>query len=40
MLGALEEFGTQLQEAVPLSLEEVFISEMEAAGYDINNIVG
>ena len=40
ILGALEQFGPQFQEAVPLSLEEVFISEMEAAGYDINNIVG
>ncbi len=26
-------------EALPLTLEEVFISEMEAAGYDINNII-
>ena len=39
ILGALEQFGPQFQEAVP-PLEEVFISEMEAAGYDINNIVG
>ncbi len=36
----LETFGPQFYEAIPLSLEEVFISEMEAAGYDINNIVG
>ena len=27
-------------EVLPLTLEEVFISEMEAAGYDINNILG
>ena len=26
-------------EALPLTLEEVFISEMEVAGYDINNIM-
>jgi ABC-2 type transport system ATP-binding protein len=26
-------------EALPLTLEEVFISEMEVAGYDINNIL-
>lgn len=26
-------------EALPLTLEEVFISEMEVAGYDINNII-
>jgi len=27
-------------ESLPLTLEELFISEMEAAGYDINNIIG
>ena len=26
-------------EAVPLTLEEIFISETEVAGYDINNIL-
>ena len=26
-------------ETLPLTLEEVFISEMEAAGYDIDNIL-
>ena len=26
-------------EILPLSLEEIFISEMEVAGYDINNIM-
>ncbi len=26
-------------EALPLTLEEVFISEMEVAGYDIDNIL-
>ena len=28
------------REVLPLTLEEVFISEMEAAGYDIDNILG
>lgn len=27
-------------ETLPLTLEEIFISEMEVAGYDINNILG
>lgn len=40
VLAALEEFGPTFRETVPLSLEEVFISEMEAAGYDINKILG
>lgn len=40
VLAALEEFGPTFKETVPLSLEEVFISEMEAAGYDINKILG
>ena len=26
-------------ETLPLSLEEVFINEMEAAGYDLENIL-
>ena len=26
-------------EALPLTLEEIFISEMEVAGYDIDNII-
>ena len=25
--------------ALPLTLEEIFISEMEVAGYDINSII-
>lgn len=40
VLAALEEFGPTFKETVPLSLEEVFISEMEAAGYDIDKILG
>ena len=40
VLTALEEFGPTFKETVPLSLEEVFISEMEAAGYDIDKILG
>ena len=39
ILGALE-FRPSVPGGGSLSLEEVFISEMEAAGYDINNIVG
>ncbi len=40
ILEALNSFSPEFKEAVPLSLEEVFISEMEAAGYDIDNILG
>lgn len=39
ILAELDSFSPQFRESIPLSLEEVFISEMEAAGYDINNIV-
>lgn len=39
ILTALDAFSPQFKEIVPLSLEEVFISEMEAAGYDIDNIL-
>lgn len=35
----LEELNPVFSEALPLSLEEVFISEMEAAGYDLNKIL-
>lgn len=45
--GSEEEFMPKLTalnpaflEALPLTLEEVFINEMEGAGYDINNILG
>ena len=44
--GEYEEFMPRLEalepaflEALPLTLEEVFINEMEGAGYDINNLV-
>ena len=44
--GELEEIEKKLKaldpiymEMLPLTLEEVFISEMEAVGYDINNII-
>lgn len=44
--GTEEEFMPKINElnpvyvsAMPLTLEEIFISEMEAAGYDINSIV-
>ena len=36
---ALDELNPVFSEALPLSLEEVFISEMEAAGYDLNKIL-
>lgn len=35
----LDELRPVFSEALPLSLEEVFISEMEAAGYDLNKIL-
>ncbi|QAT48474.1 ABC transporter ATP-binding protein [Caproiciproducens sp. NJN-50] len=35
----LESLHPLFAEALPLTLEEVFISEMEVAGYDINNIL-
>lgn len=35
----LKSLNPVLVEALPLTLEEVFISEMEVAGYDINNIL-
>jgi ABC-2 type transport system ATP-binding protein len=35
----LNELTPVFSEALPLSLEEVFISEMEAAGYDLNKIL-
>lgn len=40
VLAAVDSFSPSFRETVPLSLEEVFISEMEASGYDINNILG
>lgn len=35
----LNELEPVFSETLPLSLEEVFISEMEAAGYDLNKII-
>lgn len=35
----LAELNPVFSETLPLSLEEVFISEMEAAGYDLNKII-
>lgn len=40
VLKTLDEFEPTFKETVPLSLEEVFISEMEAAGYNIDKILG
>ena len=39
ILKKLDQFSPVFREALPLTLEEVFISEMEAAGYDIDNIL-
>lgn len=38
-LQVLQRYGPLFCEAVPLTLEEVFIGEMEAVGYDYNNIL-
>lgn len=38
-LEALNKLGPMFAESVPLTLEEVFIHEMEAIGYDYNNII-
>ena len=40
ILQKLETFQPIFSEVLPLTLEEVFISEMEVAGYDIDNILG
>ncbi len=40
VLAAVDSFSPSFREALPLSLEEVFISEMEASGYDMENILG
>ena len=39
ILAKLETLHPIFSEILPLTLEEVFISEMEAAGYDIDNIL-
>lgn len=39
VLAKINSLNPVFAEAVPLTLEEVFISEMEAAGYDIDNIL-
>ncbi len=38
-LEVLQRYQPLFAEAVPLTLEEIFIGEMEAAGYDYNNIL-
>ena len=38
-LAVLEGYRPLFAEAIPLTLEEIFIGEMEAAGYDYNNIL-
>ena len=35
----LEKLNPLLCEAVPMTLEEIFIYEMEAVGYDYNNVL-
>ena len=37
--GALAQIGTVFEELLPLTLEEIFISETEVVGYDIKNII-
>ena len=39
ILAKLSAMNPVFSELLPLTLEEVFISEMEAAGYDIDNIL-
>ena len=39
ILEKLESINPAFVEVLPLTLEEVFISEMEVAGYDINKIL-
>lgn len=38
-LKVLNSFSPRFAEAIPMTLEEVFIGEMEAVGYDYNNIL-
>ncbi len=39
VLQYLQQFDPVFAEALPLTLEEVFVHEMEAVGYDYNNII-
>ena len=38
-IAKLNSMGASFAEALPLTLEEIFISEMEVAGYDMDNIL-
>ncbi|MEE1281154.1 MAG: ABC transporter ATP-binding protein [Acutalibacteraceae bacterium] len=38
-MSVLNSYDSVYQEVLPLTLEEIFISEMEVAGYDIDNIL-
>ena len=38
-MSVLKAYNPVYQEVLPLTLEEIFISEMEVAGYDIDNIL-
>lgn len=39
ILDLIKQFNPLFCEMLPLTLEELFISEMEEAGYDINNLL-
>ena len=39
ILAQIDALHPVFSEIIPLTLEEVFISEMEVAGYDLNNIL-
>ena len=39
IFGKLQEFEPVFWEILPLTLEEIFISETEVAGYDIKNLL-
>ncbi len=39
VVGMMESFQPVFYEIIPLSLEEIFISETEVAGYDIKKLI-
>lgn len=39
IINIINSLGAKFCEAIPLSLEEIFVYEMEAVGYDYNNII-
>ena len=38
-LEVVNKYGPVFAEALPLTLEEIFLGEMEAVGYDYNNLL-